>query len=465
LTDVTLIEDQFRAQLRVPPERVAWGVLLIAFAVFCMVCIGSTLWLHYFAFESSISLDTTLHVGRGTVGIVENNSAPQAENAERSLGGQTVVQTDRLDPWSQAVITFDDPKHRADRLMLATLKSDTSVRVGRAVRPRFDWSSRAFEINLSDLQGEIDIILNPVGDRDVQVSIFGISGDEVRLISAGQFTIFASETQMRIINIDGEVVLITQDGNQAYSIPREQRGVFDAETDQLINTPDLNNLLTNGELEIAQIPQSDRQRVIDLPPLGWECTYGPPNNLPFASYFQAQAPDGRDAFRLVRESADTNGFSRCGQTFGDGLDVSAYDHLSLQARFFVEYQSLNGCGQVATECPVMLSIEYKLAADSDDELEWLHGVFTRPLAPQQEEQGWIQQCSSCLQPHVQIYEDTWYTYESGNLFDVIPDTRRPVIITKVEFFAEGHEFDVYFDEIALYARNATLVTPEDTTLD
>lgn len=220
----------------------------------------------------------------------------------------------------------------------------------------------------------------------------------------------------------------------------------------------MRNLLVNNQLQFAR--EAGEQTVDPtgafLPPFGWSCTNGPASNLPVGNYFQDTAPDGRRSFRLVRGSgADTNGYTRCDQSFGDGLDVSAYDSLHLQSMFYVQSQSLNGCGQEGSECPMMFRIRYKFSPTGDPsqliETEWVHGLYTVPLAPAQETAGWKRQCGTCLQPHIRILGQTWYVYQSGNLFDVIPDERRPVIITQVEFFAEGHQYDVYVDDVSLLA--------------
>jgi hypothetical protein len=43
----------------------------------------------------------------------------------------------------------------------------------------------------------------------------------------------------------------------------------------------------------------------------------------------------------------------------------------------------------------------------------------------------------------------WYTYDSGNWFNLLPPGKRPVAISNVQFYASGHQYDVYVGEVAL----------------
>lgn len=452
------IEREYLAQMRIAPERLAWSVLLLSFATFCVICAASTLFAHFFLFQSSLSLETTLQVGRGTVGITESATAPQAETQSRQLSRDTAIRTDSQDQWSQAVLSFRDPETGQESIVTAVLKNDTSVFLRRANRPRFSWSSTIYEISLQGLDGEIDIRVANDLPRPIELSITTVTGDEVLINRGGNYLIDGSSEGLSVVTRTGEAIIISADRALAYAIPGGQQATFNSASQELTRTPYMQNLLVNNQLQFSR---EAREQTVDptgayLPPFGWSCTNGPVSNLPVGNYFEDTASDGRRSFRLVRGSgADTNGYTRCDQSFGDGLDVSTYDSLYLRSMFYVDSQSLNGCGQEGSECPMMFRIRYKFSPDGDRsqliETEWVHGLYTVPLSPAQETAGWKRQCGTCLQPHIRILGQTWYVYESGNLFDVIPDERRPVVITQVEFFAEGHQYDVFVDDVSLLA--------------
>lgn len=454
MANIIITDEETSLEVRIPPERMAWGVLLLAFTAFCIILATSILFVNYFLFQSSLSLESFLKVGRGTARISASTQPIQAETGQRFLNNETTISTDSQDPWSQSIITFNDHSLLTHPIANITLMNDTTLHLKRANRPRFNWSTTIYEVFIQDFKGEIEIHIHDDLFRPIHMVIISTTGDEVIINRSGRYTVSASDTQLTLITHRGEALILSSDSLIASSIPAGQQALLDNATGSLIRQPSPENLLVNTELHVSdQEPPIQRQHLTSSPPHGWVCTNGPANNLPLGNYLEDYAPDGRLAFRMIRTNADTNGYTRCQQSFGeDGIDISDYDSLVLQSVFYVNYQSLKGCGQEGSECPIMFRIHYKLFPSTDDKIDWIHGVYTVPLTQFEEQQGWKRQCSTCLQPHVSIQDHTWYIYESGNLFDVIPDGRRPGVITQVEFFAEGHQYDIFIDELSLLAR-------------
>lgn len=448
MTNRTLVVSETDLIQSMRPQRMAWSVLLGAFALFCLLCVLSTFWVHFFLFRSSLDFDSVLRVGRGTVAVSIGGSAEQAETQVRQLESSSTITTDRTDTWAQATVVFSDPNLTSSVLAVVTLQTDTSLTLERARRPRFDWSWSDHEIALADLRGELQLEVFGEADSVPALTVQTITGAEVRIDSPGAYVIRATDLHTRLTTHSGEAILIAADRTTAASIPSGQSGVSDATSDTIERETDRISLIQNSVL-LGQTTE-ETQRV-GVPPLNWDCTNGPSQNLPLGQYGSGISPDGRESFRMVRSGADSNGFTRCIQTFGaSGIDVSSFDSLSLQVKMFIEGQSLNGCGTFASECPVMLTMKYLTSPGSDSELEWIHGVYARPIAPQ----DWPRQCGTCLQGHIEINPQTWYLYDSGNLFTALPEDRRPIVITQIEFFAEGHNYEVFFDEVNLVATSS-----------
>jgi hypothetical protein len=323
-----------------------------------------------------------------------------------------------------------------------TLKGDTSLQLHSATRPRFRWSSSVYHSEI-EVIGEVDILIADYLKRDIQIIIRTTDGAEVRLEASGRYSVQISDTTVHLTNRRGQAVLIAADRSATQSISEGQKGVLDIDTNSITLVPVLIDLVTNSDLQPFA---PDSGAGVGL--VGWSCTNGPPNNLPSGEYQPAVAPDGRPALRLVRGAgADTNGYTKCEQTLGpanSGVDVSSYDYLSLQATFFVHYQSLSRCGERGSECPLMVRVYYRDVDDNDG--HWIHGLYAR------DDPGttYPLRCDTCVDNHIRIYDNVWYTYTSENLFTVLGD-RRPAVITRVEFFAEGHQYDVYVDEVTLLA--------------
>jgi hypothetical protein len=115
----------------------------------------------------------------------------------------------------------------------------------------------------------------------------------------------------------------------------------------------------------------------------------------------------------------------------------------LRATFNIQYQSLAVCGQKGSECPLMLQIDYR--DENGVGQRWFHGFY----AAENEQLNYPLSCDSCASEHEHVNEKVWYTYDSGNLFNLFPPGKRPVAISNVQFYASGHQYDVYVGEVAL----------------
>src|SRR5262249_15612435 len=114
----------------------------------------------------------------------------------------------------------------------------------------------------------------------------------------------------------------------------------------------------------------------------------------------------------------------------------------------IGYQSLNACGVDGSECPMMLQIDYSDANGVGH--HWIHGFYSL-VQPQL---NYPLQCNSCAQEHEHIYANAWYTYDTDNFFNLFPPDTRPVSIANVQFYASGHQYDVYVGEVALLVGNS-----------
>ena len=447
MTDLSSVVDEEQFQPKVSPERLAWGVLLISFAIFCFICAASTLGVYYFMFDSSLSLQATLNVGRGTVGVTEGGRTPQAVSGARGIEHHTIVQTDSADYWSQANIDFIDPNHNQ---VIASLvvRHDSSIELQNARRPRFDWSNVNYEVSFGNLTGQVDLFVFDTTDRPLDVDFSMANGTEIRINSPGRYLLESVDGEIRLTNWTGQAVLIAPDRVSAVSIPAGQIGLVDLEGQILrYNAPI--NFLENGDLTTSGMTQPQAGVIVNDPVAGrWSCTHRPNTNLPLGNYFSDLSPDGRDAFRLVRGGgATTNAQTSCEYSFPEGLDISNYNFIALQAAFYLKYHSVNGCGEQGSECPMMFKIQYTDV--NGIAREWIHGVYYLPFESAQN--NWKRRCDTCISDNIRINSDTWYIYNSDNLFNVIPPDQTPQVINRVIFFAEGHQYDVYIDEIALIA--------------
>lgn len=437
-------------QSRVSPERRAWGVLLISFALFCLVCLMATISVYVFFFESTQPLETSLRVGRGTVGLAEADLVARVVRNERDLTG--LVSSISTDSQSQATIAFrvPGPEETGSRLIVSiTLKNDTSIDLRSATMPRFEWGSGNSEIEIHNLVGEIDVLVFSEQIGDVRLRIYTRAGMLVELTQKGRYTISASDTQVRIINREGIAVLLGPNFEVSRAIPGGHQGIMLVGSSDITIAEARRNLVENGLFVLVDhAPGEDGSIAL---PARWGCR-NDQDDLPRGS-FSTEIIDGRSALRFVRaDGARSHGETRCKQPFGEhGQDVTGYSVLELVATFYVQYQSLSECGIQGSECPLMLMLEY-----TD-----LNGI----------ERRWFQGFYYAEDPnvdyptlnHQKINEKSWFTYESGNLFTRFPADQIPSVIHNIQFYASGHQYDVYISELSLLVSPGETVPPETAT--
>lgn len=455
-----LPEDRFDTYIPIKPERLAWMVLVFSLGTFCTICVVSSIVLQYFFFQSSVPMSTLLQAGRGTLSVREGNDPLQAESFQRFLSRTTTISTDRTDTSSQATIILSDTSLGEPVIASVTLRGGTSLTFEHASRPRFDWSVPIYDVEFTALTGRIDITVESGLRRDIKLRVLSPSGAEARIGSPGRYVFEATESSIRLVNYSGEAILIAPDRQTASSIPENGQGIMMADDNTIVRSQALVELLTNGALITYSTEEVGGN--LASQPLGWSCV-NTADELPEGDIRADVAPDGRKSWRLVRaEGAGSHAETRCEQTLGNpqaglGVNVSNYNYLSLRATLYIESQSLSACGEVGSECPLMFTIDYINAAGEVKSRTWFHGIY----AFRDPGVDYPSNCPGCPRDHLFIYEDSWYIYDSGNLFELLPE--RPVAITKVIFYASGHQYDVYLDEISLMGGNLASSTPNVTT--
>ncbi len=423
---------------RIKPERLAWGVLLISFAVFCVICITSSIGVYYFFFQSSVPMQAELVVGRGTIGITELDMIPRFERQGRDLTNLTAIVS--TDSQSQTTLSFRAPGENELLIAAVTLKGDSSFSLVSASLPRFEWSSGGYEIELQDFFGELEILVTDQSERNFLLSVVTRDEARIHIASEGHYILSASDIQVRVVNQDGETVLFAPNLEDNRSIPSGQQGTLLVDSHDVTLSQAYTNLLINASFDTIVDPQ-----LAGFPPERWGCT-NTQDELPRGQYV-SEIQDGRGVLRLVRrDGADSHGETLCRQVFAEtGLDVSPYNYLALRATLLIEYQSLSTCGTQGSECPLMLKMDY--IDVSGNTRQWFQGFYTfdDPAL------AYPTICDSCSQDHRQINEKAWYTFDTDNLFIVLPPDRKPASILNIWFYAQGHEYDVYVGEIALVA--------------
>jgi hypothetical protein len=432
-------------------QRLAWGVLLLSFAVFCVLCLFATLGVHYFFFQSRVAMPSLLVVSRGTAGLTESDLIEQVVRRGREIYNRAIISTDAL---SQATISFID--HYEDSRLVAsvTLRSRSSLDLERIERPRFNWSTERYVIELGGFSGDVMVSVGDRLGRDLLLSLETEQGTVIRLSPGGRYNLSANADQTQVISLRGTASITTPD-RQSFAVLDGQRALLDHASEQMVFSAGYQDLIVTDGFS------SDN--VVDMtasaPPLSnavWRCRSAQISSPEGA--FGLERIDGRSAMRMWRGGgANSHGETFCIQNLGltaqEGLDVSMFDSLIWRVTFKVVSQSLGTCGSQGSECPFTLRMDY-IPTSGERAISWYHGFYVTPSAQFE----YPLRCDSCTQDHQNINENAWYTYDSGNLFTLIPEGQRPKSILNVRFYASGHEYDVYVEDVSLLAGRSGTIT-------
>ena len=436
--------DEYAGPLQ--PDRIAWVVMLTAFALFCTVTLSTAFGFYHYLFRSTVAMSATLQVATGTVGIVPGaDPTVVAVREDRQLGNAvTGISTDSL---SQATILIHKRDHNAgaDALLAAvTLQGDTQVTYNSAKHPRFEWSQNPQEISFSALKGDLDVLVSGVGDRSFVMDFYSEDlnldkGVNVRISSNGRYRISASEDEVRVLNLAGEAsAYFRDDAEREAEIAGGQELVVGIGARSFSLSDSTVDVLKNGGFSL--MAGSRASAVLS----DWRCSVrqqqAPPGDYSLVRF------DGRVGLRLSRfNNATSSSEVRCTQTFaGAGVPVSDYDSMRILTTFRTNYQSLSVCGSESSECPLMLQISYFDEAGRVLK-HWFRGFYYEDDVSADIRK----RCDSCLEDHVDINQGVWYTFDSDNLLNLIADDERPELIKSVSFYASGHQFDTIVSEMIL----------------
>ena len=428
-------------------QRVAWGVLLISFAIFCLLCVASVIGAYLFLFESTMPMESELRVSRGTAVVVGSDMLEQGVRTGVQLFNSALISTDAI---SQAALTVFDQNHDNLAVATVTLKSGSAVDMKNVSRPRFDWGTQAYWMDFASVYGDIDVYIPQNLGRDILITLRTTQGTAVWLTAPGQYSIVAVGTQVAVTNNGGEAVLIRPGQQGSDRIPAGETIIYQVDTDTLDTSLALTSLI--GSRTFTPENVADYNDPNSRSAYTWRCN-SVENDAPDGIY-RLLTEDSRPTMNFYRDDgAVSHAETSCSLSFGtQGFDVSRLTYLSVRATFKVAGHSLSTCGSQGSECPLMLRMDYYPVDSATNErggelVSWIHGFFStfRP------ELNYPLNCDSagCTQ-HEIVNQDTWYIYESGNLLTQ-PLLPRPDAITVFRFYASGHEYDVYVSEISLLA--------------
>jgi hypothetical protein len=416
------------------PERLAWITLLTSFAIFVCLAISFLLVVQWFLFASTSGLRSEVRVGRGTVGIqnVNESGGQQAVRINRSISRDDLITTDEI---AQGDIQFIDTSNQDRVIGNVVVLPGSQLRLQTATRPRFRLGDASYEIELVDFEGRLEIEIPAQLPRPINMRVKNTNGT-FTLTETGMFLLWSLPNEMIVVARGGDI-LFTPLQSQPFRINSGQKMVFSI-PDRTIRYEVIDELFPNPSFNLSTelgVPDS------------WGCySFAENPDAPRGS-ISLFTFEGRRSIVFYRQGQNIGfGETACRQPLGDrtaGLDITRYETLRIRATFEIRWHSLGICGSQGSECPVMLELTY--LNEVGIEQRWIHGFYAIEHG---DTSSLPRACDSCLIEHERITAGNWYTYESGNLFD-LPAGFRPTKLKQIRFYASGHEYEVAIGEVSL----------------
>jgi hypothetical protein len=406
--------------MRSNPERTAWTILGASFALFCLLVTGLPLTIRAYLLNSTTDENARMQVIEGTVLVQKpNGNAPigvtaDAQGWELSSGDHVIT-----DDSSWATLELFDRSS-------AILYSNTRATLVNSHSPRFGVSRTPNKIVLSLNGGLMRVGVALPGTRSTQFWVITPHTDIV--LGEGSYRIEVANEGTQVTVVRGEA-LVGRGGAQA-TILQGTRTWVDLTGVAGDPVPAERNLIVNGDF---QEPLAT----------GWTTgtvVYDPAVQPPKVEVVES---GGRDAVRLVRRESDNGKHTEVAIVQQLDLDARDFTRLVLSLDVMLSFQSLSGGGQLSSEYPIQVRLDYKDRWGNDK--FWTHGFYYQNQADYPIVQDpWGQPFGEQIPPSV------WYPYESGNLLELLGDNG-PTHLTSLKIYASGWNYEGLVSEVQLIA--------------
>ena len=401
--------------MRNNPERLAWTVLLAAFAAFVALAIGIP------AAISSVLNQSTVGAAayvRLQAGRIQTYSPPATERDARvvSLEGRDVEEGSTIivdpDASSQGLLTIS-PAGAREPLLSALAYSGARIQIWRATSPRFTISRARDEVMLIMSAGRAQFTVRPREARGASVTILTPYG--YFNLGEGIFTVEVAAGEARVLSREGSLVAHSNRAGLApLTLAAGERTTISDQGAPLAKSAPERNLVRNNLF------------IGDYTP--WE-----------TEIRSASGNDGRVRLALVGgESSivldrlgNNLNWGRTGVFQIVGENVSGRASLRLRIDFAILSQEIKVCGNLGSECPLMVNITF--IDKSGTQREWFQGFYADGT-PTPDLPDVVRDNPTTR--HVAKTLNARESFESENL--LLGELRDAQVIQRIRVYAEGH---------------------------
>lgn len=410
------------------PERLAWVVILLSFAVFLSLAVtipwvvGYTI--QYLPVNQSAQLDPSLE-SFFSVYLPKSGDAIAVTGAvSKTITAGSVIEAASDATQGTLSLISDEEDKTAQILGSVQIYSGTTIKILRLSRPFFKgWSSEPYQAELFLERGQARIFTNSGKARPLAVKLETPHGTVT--LATGSYQISVEEARTNVTVIAGSATLMHGDERKLVLTGGLRAWM---ETGALAPgaTSSMQNLIRNGSFTPPALDS-------------WQSYQGPEGN-PEPGSVSFIEREGRKVAYFIHQASE-NGHNEVGITQLIDKKVDVYDSLLLQLDVNILFQNLPGAGYMNTEFPVRVQLNYTDQYGKD--LTWGYGFYYRspePPGPSEVIGG------------EQILQAQWHTYSSPNLMELLEqEGTRPSHINSIRIYASGWNYQSLVSEVSLSA--------------
>lgn len=400
--------------LKKNPARLAWMILSIAFAVFCVLVMSVPLGIRWYVINATQVHKTSLAAIGGTVGVREPGAdASMAVIATKDdVLERSIITTDAA---SQAFLEFFEHS-------TLHLYNETRVIIQKTRSPRFGLSSKPGAIVLEVTGGRVRIGVAPSMESPLNFQV-QTPHAAVELEEDGNYSVEVSSEEFHLTVRDGQAKVTAM--GKMVELGQGERTTVPIGREPLDPLPAERDLIVNGDFKEPLT-------------VGWEAYHEQDNPEEVSGKAETLIVGDRQAVRFWR-MGKAAGHGETGIVQDINKDVRDFTSLELHISVRLLDQSLSGCGYRSSECPVIVRLEYKDLYGNDN--FWTHGFYFKDPT----------EGSTIRDNCEKIPHYVWYPYESPNLMEELGDIK-PALITSIRIYASGWDYQSMVSQVQLLAK-------------
>jgi hypothetical protein len=410
------------------PERLAWLVILAGFAVFAFLAVSIPLAIRYTIRYTTVSDKAEMQPVLGTLLLYQSTgSEALAITTPRDVvEGNLISATNGS---TQGTLKLISAEGEGEPLGSIDLYAGTKLEVLQIRRPFFTRSPEPYQVSLRLDKGEAGIFTNTGDQRPLHVTLETPHGLINLSVGNGNYKVSVDATQTNIIVRSGQATLMH--GTQTMAVNTGLRAWMTANEIKQAPSAD-QSLLLNGNFDPTPTMSDAWATTVVADKVS-------PGNVKFVpregrsvAYFRRDGEDNAHTEVSVKQFINKN--------------VNLYNELILQLDVNILFQSLPGAGDLNTEFPLRVEINYTDIYGKD--LSWGHGFYYRAL------DGSPPALVDCERVDCdQFPQGQWRHYASPNLLDIWKAQKTPAArLNSIRLYASGHNYSSMVSDVALIAK-------------